>query len=174
MAWSQTLGGALALTLALFLLVSQNTQNAQADGVSVGTKGIVLSWHTISLKEGSTTAAEVMVRLGTQPSDTVRVALNGGANSNAAGATCANSHKLCIDSPPGGTKSNTSLIFTTSTWDTPQTVDLYGQDDSDKVNEYHYSVTLVPKEGGYAGAPPASVADHHPRRRPEPVCLHWT
>ena len=148
------LGGALALALALFLLVPQN---AQADGVSVGTKGIVLSWHTISLKEGSTTAAEVMVRLGTQPSDTVRVALNGGANSNAAGATCANSHKLCIDSPPGGTKSNTSLIFTTSTWDTPQTVDLYGQDDSDKLDE-SITLTLTPVGGGYGSSEAATIA----------------
>ena len=152
------LGGALALTLALFLLIPQNTQNAQAAGdVNVGTRGIVLAWDELNLTEGSTTAAEVLVRLGTAPTGDVTVDLIGSQHTNIGDADCVDTDKLCIDSPPGGDKSNTPLTFTTQNWDTHQTIDLYAQDDGDKVNET-IELSLVPKGGGYAGAPLASVA----------------
>ena len=144
----------IGLVVALTLLLPLS---AQAAGVSVGTKGIVLSWHTISLTEGATNAAEVMVRLGTQPTGTVTVALSGSADSNGTGVTCANTHDLCVDSPPGGTKSNTSLTFTTTTWETPQTIALFGQDDSDKTNE-SITVTLTPSGGGYGSTEAATIA----------------
>ena len=152
------LGGALALALALFLIVPQNGQNAQAAGdVSVGTKGIVLAWDTLRPLEGSTAGYQVMVGLGTVPTGNVTVALSGSANTNGTGVTCTTSHKLCIDSPAGGTKSNTSLTFTTQNWNTPQTFDVYAQADADKLDE-SITLTLTPSGGGYGSTEAATIA----------------
>ena len=149
---------AVGFTLLLLLLLLLPL-SAQAAGVSVGTEGIVLSWHTISLTEGSTTAAEVMVRLGTQPTGTVTVALSGNTNTNATSANCSGSGlKLCIDSDGvGSTKTNTSLSFTNSTWETPQTILVSGLNDSDKLNE-SITLTLTPSGGGYGSTEAATIA----------------
>ena len=144
----------LAVTLTLTLLVPQNTQ--AAGDVSVGTKGIVLAWDELSPLEDSTTASEVMLRLGTQPTGTVTVALSGSANTNGTTVTCTASHKLCIDSTAGGTKSNTSLTFTTLNWDTPQTFDIYAQADTDQLDE-SITLTLTPSGGGYGSSEAATV-----------------
>ena len=153
------LAAAVGLTLALAALLLLMPAGTQAAGdVSVGTKGIVLAWDELSPLEGTTTGSEIMLRLGTQPTDTVTVALSGSANTNATGVTCANTHKLCIDSDGvSGTKSNTSLTFTTSDWDTNQTFDIYAQADADKTDE-SITLTLTPSGGGYGGSEAATVA----------------
>ena len=152
------LAAAVGLTLALAALMLLMPAGTQAAGdVSVGTKGIVLAWDELSPLEGTTTGSEIMLRLGTQPTDTVTVALSGSANTNATGVTCANTHKLCIDSPSGGTKSNTSLTFTTSNWDTNQTFDIYAQADADQTDD-SITLTLTPSGGGYGSTEAATVA----------------
>ncbi len=150
--------GFLAVLAVLSLLLLPLAAQAAGD-VSVGTKGIVLAWDELSPLEGTTTASEIMLRLGTQPTDTVTVALSGSANTNATGANCSGSEvKLCIDSDGvGSTQTNTSLTFTTSNWDTNQTFLVTGLQDTDELDE-KITLSLTPSGGGYGSSEAATVA----------------
>ena len=151
---------AVVTGVAAFLLLTPTPAADAAGDVSVGTKGIVLAWDELSLSESSTTASEVMVRLGTQPTGNVTVALSGSADTNATSADCSGSGlKLCIDSDGvGNTQTNNSLTFTTSTWDTPQTFLVSAlPDNSDKLDE-SITLTLTPSGGGYGSTEAATVA----------------
>ncbi len=115
--------------------------------------------HTsLGLNEGGTSET-LLIRLGTQPTANVTVALSGGTDANGTGVTCSGTHKLCIDSPKGGTKSNTSLTFTTQNWDTHQSIELTGQTDTDQTNE-SLTLTLTPSGtgSGYSSTEAATVS----------------
>ena len=77
------------------------------------TRGIVLSRSSVTVTEasGAGRTAEYKVKLASQPTGTVTVAVSSGATTAA-------------------TVSKTSLSFTTTTWNTDQTVTVTGVDDS--------------------------------------------
>ncbi len=99
------------------------------------TVGLTLSTTTLGVTEGDD--AEYTVRLATQPSATVTVAITGHSGTD-----------LSLDS--------TSLTFTTSTWNTAQTVTVTAGEDPDGAND---TATLLHTASGgdYAGET-ASVA----------------
>ena len=78
------------------------------------TAGLTLSTTTLGVAEGAD--AEYTVRLATQPTATVTVAITGQASTD-----------LSLDA--------TSLTFTTSTWNTAQTVTVSAAEDDDAVND---------------------------------------
>ena len=99
------------------------------------TVGLTLSTSTLGVTEGGSNS--YTVRLATQPTSQVTVAITGQAGTD-----------LGLDS--------TSLTFTTATWNTVQTVTVTAGEDPDAVND---TATLVhtASGGGYAGET-ASVA----------------
>ena len=93
------------------------------------TAGLTLSTTTLGVAEGAD--AEYTVRLASQPTATVTVAISGTASTD-----------LTLDA--------TSLTFTTSTWNTAQTVTVSAAEDDDAVND---TATLLHTASGgdYAG-----------------------
>ncbi len=93
------------------------------------TAALTLSTATLGVTEGDD--AEYTVRLATQPTSTVTVAISGTASTD-----------LSLDS--------TSLTFTTSTWNTAQTVTVSAAEDIDAAND---AATLLHTASGgdYAG-----------------------
>ena len=93
------------------------------------TAGLTLSTATLGVTEGDD--AEYTVRLATQPTATVTVAITGQASTD-----------LTLDS--------TSLTFTTSTWSTAQTVTVSAAEDIDAANDTATLLHTAPG-GDYAG-----------------------
>ena len=124
----------------------------------VGTKSIVTSVTSLKPSEGGS-ASTIMVRLGTQPTGTVTVALSASSGGNATDADCSGSGlTLCIDSDGvANTKTNTSLSFTTSTWEDYQSIEVSGLADADKLDE-SITLTLTPSGGGYGSTEAATVS----------------
>ena len=99
------------------------------------TAGLTLSTTTLGVAEGDD--AEYTVRLSTQPTAQVTVAITGQAGTD-----------LTLDA--------TSLTFTTATWNTAQTVTVTAGEDDDAVND---AATLVhTASGGDYASETASVA----------------
>ena len=94
-------------------------------------RAIVLSPTSLSVDEGDDTESTYTVKLATQPSETVTVTVTGHSGTD-----------LTLD--------KTSLTFTTSTWNTAQTVTVTTGEDADGAND---AVTLTHTAAGgeYAG-----------------------
>ena len=105
-------------------------------------RGIVLSPASLSVGEGDATGAAYTVKLATQPSETVTVAVSGHTGTD-----------LTLD--------KASLTFTTDNWNTAQTVTVTAADDDDGADD---SVTLthMATGGEYTGETatlPVTVVD---------------
>ena len=94
-------------------------------------RGIVLSRTSLSVDEGSATRASYTVKLATQPSAEVTVAVSGHTGTN-----------LSLD--------KASLTFTTGNWDTAQTVTVTAAEDADGANDA-VTLTHTATGGNYAG-----------------------
>ena len=94
-------------------------------------RAIVLSKTALSVDEGGATGATYTVKLATQPSEEVTVAVTGHTGTD-----------VSVD--------KASLTFTTGNWDTPQTVKVTAAEDADGADD---SVTLTHTAtgGNYAG-----------------------
>ena len=97
-----------------------------ADSVTVNVtdsdvRDIVLSPASLTVTEGQEAGVSYTVKLATQPSDSVRVTVSGHVGTD-----------LTIS---GSTLTGTQLTFTTSNWDTAQTVVVKAGDDPNNVNE---------------------------------------
>ena len=129
-------------------------------GVSLGTNGqatvsiddddeagIVLSEAALSLEEGDATGASYTVKLATQPSGTVSVAIAGHAGTDL--------------SLSGTTLSSDVLTFTVGNWNTAQTVTVEAGQDADGANDTG-TLTHTASGGGYASVTkdlPVSITD---------------
>ena len=98
--------------------------------------GIVFNPTSLTVEEGDTTGATYTVKLATEPSEEVTVTVSGHDAS---------------DLTLSGLSSTNTLTFTTSNWDTAQTVTVTAGQDDDGSDD---SVTLThtAAEGDYAGA----------------------
>ena len=94
-------------------------------------RAIVLNKTALTVDEGDTSGATYTVKLATQPSETVTVAVTGQSGTD-----------LTLD--------KTTLTFTTTTWNTAQTVTVTARQDADGFDD---SVTLTHTAAGgnYAG-----------------------
>ena len=97
-----------------------------ADSVTVNltdsdARNLVLSEESLAVTEGDATGVGYTVKLATQPSDTVTVAISG--------------HDGADLTLSGTTLTNNQLTFTTTNWDTAQTVTVKAGDDDNAVNE---------------------------------------
>ena len=97
-----------------------------ADSVTVNltdsdTRNLVLSEESIAVTEGDATGVGYTVKLATQPSDTVTVAISG--------------HDGADLTLSGTTLTNNQLTFTTTNWGTAQTVTVKAGDDDNAVDE---------------------------------------
>ena len=90
------------------------------------TTGLVLSKPSLTVGEGDTTGVSYTIKLATQPSDEVTVTVSGHSGTD-----------LSLD--------ETTLTFTTSTWDTAQTVTVKASSDNDGTDD---SVTLTHTAAG--------------------------
>ena len=95
------------------------------------TPELVLSTTTIEVMEGDETGATYTVRLGTEPSATTTVVISGYADADL---------NLSVE----------SLTFTTSSWNTPQTVKVTAGHDLDGVDDA-VNLTHTATGGNYAG-----------------------
>ena len=104
--------------------------------VSDNDRGIVFDPASLSVEEGDATGATYTVKLATEPSEEVTVTVSGQADT---------------DLTLTGLSATHTLTFTTSNWNTAQTVTVKAGQDDDGTDD---SVTLTPAAGGgdYAGA----------------------
>ena len=93
------------------------------------TAGLTVTPNSLTIGEGST--GTYTVKLATQPTTTVTVAVSS-------------------DDTGAATVSGSTLTFTTSNWDTAQTVTVRGVDDSDSTDET-VTITNTASGGEYAG-----------------------
>ena len=99
-------------------------------------RGIVFNPTSLTVEEGDATGATYTVKLATQPSEEVTVTVSGQAGT---------------DLTLSGLSSTNTLTFTTSNWDTAQTVTVKAAEDDDGSDD---AVTLAHAAvgGNYAGA----------------------
>ena len=110
-------------------------------------RGIVITPSSLSLDEGDDTGVSYTVELATQPTEEITVTVSGQAGT---------------DLTLTGLSATNTLTFTTSNWDTAQTVTVKAGQDADGVDD---SVTLTHTAagGGYAGTKatlPVTVSDN--------------
>ncbi len=98
-------------------------------------RGIVLSRTSLSVDEGGATGATYTVKLATQPSAEVIVAVTGQANT---------------DLNLTGLSGTSTLTFTTDNWDTAQTVTVTAGQDADGADDA-VTLTHTATGGNYAG-----------------------
>ena len=97
-----------------------------ADSVTVNltdsdTRDLILSGQSLTVLEGDTDGVAYTVKLATQPSDTVTVTISGHGGAD-----------LTLS---GTTLTNNQLTFTTTNWNTVQTITVQAGDDNDTANE---------------------------------------
>ena len=93
-------------------------------------RGIVFTPTSLTVDEGDTTGASYMVKLSTEPSEDVTVTVSGHDSTD-----------LTVD----GLSAENTLTFTTSNWDTAQTVTVKAADDEDGADD---AVTLAHAASG--------------------------
>ena len=126
-----------------------------ADSVTVNvtdsdTRNVVLSPTSLTLTEGDDTGVSYTVKLSTQPSDIVTVTVGGHSGTD-----------LSIS---GTTLSSNQLTFTTSNWDTAQTVTVKADHDGNSDDESE-TLTHTASGGDYANLTkdlPVTVTDDAP------------
>ena len=98
-------------------------------------RGIVFTPTSLTVDEGDTTGASYMVKLATEPSEEVTVTISGQSGT---------------DLTLSGLSPTSTLTFTTSNWNTAQTVTVKAADDADGADD---AVTLAHAAtgGNYAG-----------------------
>ena len=114
------------------------------------TSGIVFSPTSLTVTEEDTTGTSYTVKLGSQPTSTVTVTISG--------------HGGTALTLSGTGLSGDALTFTTSDWDTAQTVVVKAAHDDNAVNE-SITLTHTASGGDYAGASndlPVTVNDDDP------------
>ena len=99
------------------------------------TVGIVLNKTTLPVTEGDTTGASYTVKLATQPTEDVTVTVSGHADT---------------DLELTGVSATSSLTFSTTTWDTAQTVTVKAGEDDDGTDEAE-TLAHTASGGDYAG-----------------------
>ena len=127
-----------------------------ADSVTVNvtdsdTRNVVLSPTSLTVTEGDDTGVSYAVKLATQPSDTVTVTIGGhsGTDLSISGATLSNSN---------------TLTFSTSNWNTAQTVTVKAGHDGNSDDESE-TLTHTASGGDYANLTkdlPVTVTDDAP------------
>ena len=127
-----------------------------ADSVTVNvtdsdTRNVVLSPTSLTVEEGDETGVSYTVKLSTQPSGTVTVTIGGpgGTDLSISGATLSNSN---------------TLTFSTSNWNTAQTVTVKAGDDGNSDDESE-TLTHTASGGDYANLTkdlPVTVTDDAP------------
>ena len=100
------------------------------------TKRLVFSRTTVPVTEGS--EATYTVRLGTAPTSSVEVTVSGHGSTD-----------LTVDTDSGTNGNQTSLTFTTSTWNSAQTVTVTAAEDNDTANEAAITLAHAASGGGY-------------------------
>ena len=113
------------------------------------TAGVIFNPTSIRLDEGAMTT--FTVRLATQPSATVDLRLN----SRTVNTSDNYDEKLTVvaeNDPNGGA----ALQFTTSNWDTPQTVTLTAKTDADSNHDELHLLYSISGDTDYAGLPEAA------------------
>ena len=126
-----------------------------ADSVTVNvtdndTRNVVLSPTSLTVTEGDNTGVGYTVKLSTQPSDTVTVTIGG--------------HSRTDLSISGSTLNSNRLTFSTSNWDTAQTVTVKAGDDGNADDESE-TLTHTAAGGDYANVSknlPVTVSDDAP------------
>ena len=126
-----------------------------ADSVTINvtdsdTRNVVLSPTSLTLTEGDDTGVSYTVKLSTQPSDIVTVTVGGHSGTD-----------LSIS---GTTLSSNQLTFTTSNWDTAQTVTVKADHDGNSDDESE-TLTHTASGGDYANLTkdlPVTVTDDAP------------
>ncbi len=116
------------------------------------TKRLVFSRTTVGVTEGG--SANYTVRLGTSPTDTVTVTVSGHAGTD-----------LIVDTDSGRDGAQTTISFTTSTWNDAQTVALTAQQDTDSANEDAITLAHAASGGGYgavSGNVTVNITDDDP------------
>ena len=123
-----------------------------ADSVTVNltdsdARNLVLSEESLAVTEGDATGVGYTVKLATQPSDTVTVAISG--------------HDGADLTLSGTTLTNNQLTFTTTNWGTAQTVTVKAGQDDDAANDTG-TLTHTASGGDYASVSntlPVSITD---------------
>ena len=123
-----------------------------ADSVTVNltdsdTRNIVLSKESLTVTEGDATGDRYTVMMATQPSDTVTVTISG--------------HEGADLTLSGTTLTSNQLTFTTTNWDTAQTVTVKAGDDDNADNESE-TLTHTASGGDYVNVAkdlPVSITD---------------
>ena len=115
---------------------ASRTGNGEITITDDETKRLVFSRTTVPVTEGS--EATYTVRLGTAPTSNVEVAVSGHGNTD-----------LTVDTDSGTNGNQTSLTFTTSTWNNAQTVTVTAGEDDDAANEAAIALSHSASGGGY-------------------------
>ena len=120
-------------------------------------KRVTISPTTLNISEGN--SVDYTVVLGTQPSADVTVTVSGHSGTDA--------------SLSGATLTSDALTFTTTNWNTAQTVTVSAAEDDDSLHEDPVTLTHAVAGGDYDGlsAPSVSVAiyDNDPVIPPTPI-----
>ena len=106
--------------------VSPKGQTSSTVTILDDDRAVVLTPSTLEVDEGDATGVTYTVQLATQPSETVTVTVTGHSGTDV-------------------TLDKTTLSFTTTTWDTPQTVTVKASDDADGADD---AVTLTHTAAG--------------------------
>ena len=99
-------------------------------------RGIVLTPAALTVNEGAAVGASFTVKLATAPSGEVTVTVTGRQNTDVVLA---------------GLNSDNALLFSTATWNDPQTVTVTAGHDADGADDQN-TLTLTAAGGGYDGA----------------------
>ena len=99
-------------------------------------RGIVLTPAALTVNEGAAVGASFTVKLATAPSGEVTVTVTGQQNTDVVLA---------------GLNSDNALLFSTATWNDPQTVTVTAGHDADGADDQN-TLTLTAARGGYDGA----------------------
>ncbi len=110
--------------------------NGQIEIADDETKRLVFSRTTVPVTEGSD--ANYTVKLGSAPNSNVTVSISGHASTD-----------LTVDTDSGTNGDQTSLTFTTSTWNDVQTVTVTAAEDDDTANEAAITLSHSASGGGY-------------------------
>ena len=115
---------------------ASRTGNGEITITDDETQRLVFSRETVSVTEAS--EETYTVKLGSAPTASVEVTISGHASTD-----------LTVDTDSGTDGNQTSLTFTTSNWNSAQTVTVTGGEDDDAANEAAITLSHSASGGGY-------------------------